>query len=147
MENEVTLRIVLKQPPAGVDFGVQKGRGSTYETVQTQRSKGKDLEFEIAVKAKGGRKGATPNFLGPFVQGPPSERFLYVDIGTYAGQRNTCWSRRLKIPLSGITWEMITSEKALVAKVPATGGDGGPACGYEWRRKSGPSWRWRLSSK
>ena len=29
---EIALRIVLQQPPAGVDFALQKGRGSAYET-------------------------------------------------------------------------------------------------------------------
>ena len=37
MAPELTLRIVIEQPPAGVDFGLQKGRGNAYETVQTQR--------------------------------------------------------------------------------------------------------------
>jgi len=39
MERDVMLRIVLEKPPAEVDFGVQKGRSSDYETIQTQRSK------------------------------------------------------------------------------------------------------------
>ena len=38
MERDITLRIVLEAPPPGVDFGVQKGRGSAFETIQTQRS-------------------------------------------------------------------------------------------------------------
>lgn len=37
MERELTLRIVLEKPLAGVDFGLQKGRGSEYETIQKQR--------------------------------------------------------------------------------------------------------------
>jgi len=49
MEGEITLRIVLIQPPPGVDFGVQKGNGNDYETVQTQRSKTGDLTFEFTV--------------------------------------------------------------------------------------------------
>jgi hypothetical protein len=32
---ELTFRIVLEDPPAGVDFGLQIGRGAEYETVQT----------------------------------------------------------------------------------------------------------------
>ncbi|HKP37759.1 MAG TPA: DUF5990 family protein [Pyrinomonadaceae bacterium] len=61
-----------------------------------------DLEFEFTVTAKPGKDGS-PNFLGPLVQGPVGERFVYINIGAYAGQTDTCWSRRLKIPLSGIT--------------------------------------------
>lgn len=133
MEREVTLRIVVERPPAGVDFGLQKGRGSDYETMQTQRSKTEDLRFEFTVRTKAGRKDAMPTFLGSFVQGPPHQRFVYLDIGTYAGQADTVWSRRLKIPLSGITWEMVDrvwdSSATLEARVHGTGTDGGPSCG------------------
>ena len=133
MERELTLRIVLEKPTAGVDFGLQKGRGNDYETVQTQRSKGKDLHFEFTVRAKQTGKNDGPNFLGPFVHGPTGERFVYIDIGTYAGQTGTCWSRRLKIPLRGITWEMIdrasADTKSIVETlVPGTGKDGSPSC-------------------
>jgi len=132
MEREVTLRIVLETPPPGVDFGLQEGRGVDYETVQTQRSKGQDLHFEFIVRAKQTGKDAPPNFLGPFVQGPTGERFVYIDIGTYAGQTGTCWSRRLKIPLRGITWKMIEDviegKSFLETLVPGTGKDGSPSC-------------------
>ena len=133
MEHELTFRIVLEKPPANVDFGLQKGRGSDYETIQKQRSKAKDLYFEFPVRVKANQKDAIPGFLGPFVQGPPGARFVYIDIGTYAGQTDTCWSRRLKVPLSGITWNMIErlladSESVLEARVPGTGKDGGPTC-------------------
>ena len=30
------------------------------------------------------------------MQGPSGEQFVYINIGTYAGQTNTSWSRRLK---------------------------------------------------
>ncbi len=133
MEHELTLRIVLEKPTAGVDFGVQKGRGNDYETIQTQRSQGKDLNFEFTVRAKHTGKDAEPNFLGPFVQGPTGERFVYIDIGTYAGQTGTCWSRRLKIPLRGITWKMIdralSDAKSMIeTRVPGSGKDGSPSC-------------------
>ena len=132
MEREINLRIVLESPPAGVDYALQKGRGSDYETVQTQRSKGLDLHFEFTVRAKAADKGAAPNFLGRFVQGPTAERFVYIDIGTYAGQTGTCWSRRLKIPLRGITWQIIEgltdSESFLETRVAGAGKDGSPSC-------------------
>ena len=147
MKNEstsATLRIVLEKPTAGVDFGLQKGHGSDNEIVAKQRSKGGDLEFEFTVTAKTGRDNNLQNFTGPFVQGPAGERFVYINIGTSAGQANTCWSRRLKIPLSGITWEMLRPGKVLVAHIPGTGKDGGPSCAYEWRKRVSPSWQWQL---
>jgi hypothetical protein len=65
---------------------------------------------------------------GPFVQGPPQQRFVYVDIGTYAGQADSRWSRRLKIPLEGIPAKTIPTGGVLEARVPGTGRDGGPNC-------------------
>jgi hypothetical protein len=133
MDRELNFRIVLEKPPAGVDFAVQKGKGNTYETVQNQRSGKGDLRFEFTARAGSGGKSAVPNLLGPFVQGPPEARFVYVDIGTCAGQTDTNWSRRLKVPLTGITSEMIDRAAANVGAVfethvPGTGKDGGPNC-------------------
>jgi hypothetical protein len=99
-----------------------------------QRSRAGDLSFEFTLEAKGDGTDGMPALRGPFVQGPIGARFVYIDIGTYAGQPDTCWSRRLKIPLSGITWDMIGRSSAgspavLEARVPGTGKDGGPSCG------------------
>jgi uncharacterized protein DUF5990 len=127
MERELNLLIILEKPPAGIDYGLQQGGGSNYETVQTQRSTGRDLRFNFSVRVREGKDGQ-PNFLGPFAQGPAQERFVYLDIGTYAGQKNTGWSRRLKIPLRGITWELIEKGKTLETRVPGKGRDGSPTC-------------------
>jgi len=143
-ENEVTPRVILRQPTAGVDFALQKGHGGDYQLVQKQRSSGKDLTFEFSVGAKPGRDAETPGFAGPFVQGPTGDKFFYLDIGTYAGQSNTPWSRRLKIPLSGISWKMIKAGQALEAEIPGTDKDGGPSCAYEWRRRVSPDWGWKV---
>jgi hypothetical protein len=132
---DLTFRIVLEDPPAGVDFSLQIGRGAEYETVQTQRSKGTDLSFEfnVGVGAAGSKASAPPDFQGRVVQGPRGQRFIYIDIGTYAGQSDTPWSRRLKVPLTGITSEMVdrvTRDARMVieSRVPGTGKDGGPNC-------------------
>jgi hypothetical protein len=127
MEHDLNLLIILESPPPGVDFGLQKGSGDPYETVQTQRSSTGDLRFEFSVRVREGKDGQ-PNFLGPFTQGPAQQRFVYIDIGTCAGQTNTVWSRRLKIPLYGITWDLIKKGKTLETHVPGTGKDGGPTC-------------------
>lgn len=130
---EVRLRIVLVAPPAGVDFGLQEGKGSDYKTIQKQRSKGKDLAFELTVAAKNNRDDGLPNFLGPLTQGPATGRFVYIDIGKLAGQFDSCWERRIKVPLGGITWDLIgkvaTDAKSILeARLPGTGKDGGPSC-------------------
>ena len=123
----------MVDPVPGVDYGLQKGRGNNYDSVQIQRGKNEDLHFEFTVRV-GTDKDGKPNFLGPFTQGNAADRFVYLDIGTLAGQKDSCWSRRLKIPLVGINWDSIgaavKARKPLQARVFGRGGiDGGPACG------------------
>lgn len=143
---EITLRIILLSPTAGVDFGLQKGRGSNYAPVQTQRSRGRDLKFEFAVTVKTDKNGV-PDFAGPFVQGARGDRYVYIGIGTYAGQSDTGWSRRLKIPLNRITPELIKSQTTLVGEIPGTGRDGGPSCAYAWLKCLDTPWQWQPAKK
>jgi Family of unknown function (DUF5990) len=130
MERELNFRIVLEKPPAGVDFALQKGKGSDYQIVQKQRSGARDLVFEFTATPKTGTDG-TPNLLGPFVQGPPGARFVYIGIGAFAGQAGG-WSRRLKIPLSSITrttLDQVKNRRAVFeTHVPGSGKDGSPNC-------------------
>lgn len=133
MATEVPLRIVLVAPPVGVDFGIQQGKGNDYSTILTQRSNDTDLKFEFTLTVKDGADGELPNFLGPLSQGPAAGRFVYIDIGKSAGQIDSCWQRRIKVPLGGITWELIrkataNSKLILEARLPGTGKDGGPSC-------------------
>lgn len=111
-------------------YGLQKGSGGDYETVQKQMSKGNDLRFMFDVRVKESKDGS-PNFLGPFTQGPASGRFVYLNIGTSAGQANTPWSRRLKVPLRDIKWETlrkVTASELLETRVTGTAHDGSPTC-------------------
>ena len=133
MERELTFRIVLLDPPGGVDFALQKGKGNNYEIEQKQRSGIGNLRFEFTARAVTGVKGAAPNLLGPFVQGTPDARFIYIGIGAFAGQTDTEWNRRLKVPLSGITAKMIERasrdpHSVFETHVPGTGKDGSPSC-------------------
>lgn len=134
MLNNLSLRIILQQPPARVGFALQKGSGNNFECQQFQLSNGQDLTFTCSIAVKGDRnKDEMPKLSGPFVQGPANGKFIYIDIGTIAGQSDSVWSRRLKIPLSGIHWDYIDEltqhpEKVLETLVPGTGRDGGPNC-------------------
>jgi hypothetical protein len=131
METVLNCRITLETPPPGVDYGLQKGRGSASETVQTPRSDGSDLHFDFTAGVR--TAGSSPDFRGPFIQGPAGGRFVYICIGTWAGQTDTPFSRRLKIPLTGITPDMIRRADSgkgavLETRVQGTGRDGTPAC-------------------
>ena len=132
MQPEITLQIILVKPTPGVMFGLQKGSGSNYETVQKQLPVSGDLSFLFTIKVRDDQsKKELPKFSGSFVQGPSDNQFVYIDIGTYAGQHDTIWARRLKIPLTGITWkdlDALSGDSILQTSIPGTGKDGGPNC-------------------
>jgi hypothetical protein len=133
MEFELPIRLVLVDPPAGVDFGIQKGSGVGYQTLFVQQRRRGDVCFDFSLTVKDTRKDGLPNFLGPLAQGTSTNRFVYVDVGTSAGQKDTPWARRMKVPLEGITWWLIRKVAKrpghmLSARVPGRGKDGGPNC-------------------
>lgn len=132
MNIQLPLRIILEKPPAGIYFALQSGSGSKFESVQKQVSTADDLVFELSVRLKRGEDGL-PDFAGPFVQGNKEGRFIYIGIGKFAGNADSDWSRRLKIPLKNIETgaiEKVIADYFLVleTKVPGTGRDGGPNC-------------------
>jgi hypothetical protein len=130
---KLTLRIVLEKPTPGVDYGLQEGKGNEYKTIQSKSGSDGNLEFECSVKVKF-RDDNTPVFLGHHAQRPANGRFIYIDIGTYAGQKDSHWSRRLKIPLTGITSDMIQQALSdpkckIETIVPGASKNGEPNCG------------------
>jgi hypothetical protein len=129
MERELPLRIVVQHPPQGVMFAVQRGRASLVGPSYTQ---GDAVVFELRVRVAEGKDGR-PNFLGPFAQGTPADRYVYVNSGTYAGQTGTRWSRRAKLKLAGIGWELVDEARdtpgvVLEARIEGRARDGGPCC-------------------
>ena len=127
---ELPLRVTIVQPPAGVQFCVQ-GRDRD-ELVGQAVSTGSDLSFDLTIRVALGKSGP-PNFLGPFAHGTPDQRFLYVCVGTLAGQADSCWTRRAKVPLSLITRALFDpargdSNARLEARISGTAKDGGPLC-------------------
>jgi len=129
---QLPVRLVLVNPPTDVAFGLQKGRGAKYETEQVQLGGNGDLEFNVALDLKSATTGP-PNFVGPFAQGPAGDRFVYIGVGTFAGQTHSCWSRRIKVPLKGIGRTLVREAlskpgRTLIARIPGTGRDGSPSC-------------------
>ena len=128
---EYTLRLQIRvvQPQAGVQWCLQKGAS---ERTQQIVSSGADLDFNLDVRAQPADDGGV-RFLGAYTQGPVKGRFIYVCSGTSAGQFGSCWTRRAKVPLSGISWPMVvdacsTPDASLSAEFEGTARDGGPAC-------------------
>ena len=127
-------RIVLEKTPISVWFALQKGKGTRFEIIQQQEGNSHDLVFDCDILIKSDHKSTVkPDFSGHCVQGALNERFIYIRIGAAAGQINSIWSRRLKVPLTGITWEMIQKAEEMgdsmfETRVPAIGKDGTPNC-------------------
>jgi hypothetical protein len=64
------------------------------------------IVFDVTLPLKP-EKTANPVFVGDFAHGGPKERFLYLSW------RNTngAYAQRLKLPLAGITWDVIEKAK------------------------------------
>ena len=113
------------------------------QLVQPTRRDFDSLSFDFSVRVEQATKGARPRFLGEFTQGPPDKRFVYVNSGRSAGQADTLWNRRAKIPLTTISGVLIDKVRAnprtiLEIEIEGTGRDGGPVCASllsstEWR--------------
>lgn len=125
----VRLRIVVIDPPSGVMFAMQRGRD---ELVPPTNGDDGHLSFDFELRTGKPLADGRPNLLGPFAQGTPSARFVYVNSGTLAGQADSCWTRRAKIMLAGIDRALLAralrSDVRLEARMRGTGTDGGPAC-------------------
>jgi len=126
---ELRLRITLVEPPAGVAFAMQLGRFELAEAVET-RTDALVFEFPVSVADA---KSDPPRLVGPFTQGPAAGRFVYINVGTSAGQRGSPWTRRIKVPLYSMTPALVNAAIAkpgtvLETRILGTGRDGTPAC-------------------
>jgi hypothetical protein len=130
MPYEVPLRITVIQPPPKVAWAVQSGRG---ELIMPHEHTEALIVFDLTVRLGTPRPDGQLTLLGPVTQGPPASRFLYVNSGRRAGQADSCWDRRAKVPLTAITRELVERVRQhpgarLEARFVGTGRDGGPAC-------------------
>ena len=102
-------------------LGIQEGK----EVVQEVRLPADGVVFRADLRVAE-EPSPTPNFLGPYAHGSVQDRFLYLCWGRRYGG---AWVgfRRAKIPLTGLTWEMLQSGR-LLARVRCTDAKGGPSC-------------------
>ena len=126
----VRVRIVVVAPPPGVRFAVQRGKSDLLEPLAEQPEA---IQFEFSLRLGSPLPEGSANFLGEFAQGTPSDRFIYVNSGTLAGQEESCWSRRAKLKLASIPPQVVegatsSNEAIMQARLLGTMGDGGPIC-------------------
>lgn len=122
---EIQMRLVIDNPVPGVAHSLQDKKS---QPIGAQISKdGKPLAFDFAIRVSPG-----PKFYGEHVRSEGSERrFVYIAIGEQAGQKGSCWSRRMKIDIHQITQAMLDKAvkgKVLEATLNGTGKDGTPSC-------------------
>jgi hypothetical protein len=130
------MKIKVLRPLAGAVMMVQRGRSELLPPTVFSPDH-TVFDFKITVDLS----GPEPNFLGKYSQGPKTQRFVYVNSGSYAGQCGTHWNRRAKISLMSITREQIElalrDGASLVTEFEGVGREGGPACasvmGTAWR--------------
>ncbi len=128
---ELALSIVMEDPVPGVAIAVQRGATGKAQIIPPASVSPSALSFELDVVVEGRLSDGRPRFLGPNVQGPPQARFVYLCVGQAAGQIGSAWSRRVKVPLGGLSCEAIEalpSGARLEAHIGGRARDGGPAC-------------------
>ncbi len=125
------LRIVVDQPVPCVALALLCGTSGKATLVGPVHGSTDALVFEFEVTLDGGIADGGPRLLGPFVQGPPAARFVYLAIGASAGQIGSPWQRRAKVPLGAVDWQKIEAlapGERLTAHFNGTARDGSPAC-------------------
>ena len=130
MDRELPIRVTVIKPPPGVTFAMQRGKD---ELLPPSKVSSKSLVFDLSIRVSERKAGGAPNMLGPYAQGKPDDRFLYLNSGTMAGQENSCWTRRAKIKTGGINWQLIeetfaTPGAVLEVQIDGQAKDGGPCC-------------------
>jgi hypothetical protein len=141
---DLTLRIICLDPPDLADdprarFG---GQDKSQQLTAGQSQLDGSLVFTVPIAVKGmpgeGRVDTVrtaPDFAGPFVHGTPQQRFLYLSLGTKEGS-TWRWIRRIKVPLSGITRELVkaaTEKNGIVeGTVDGTRSGSVPLLGQGW---------------
>ena len=134
----IPLRLTIVEPPAGVAFSLLDRDN---RPVDTQIAAGADLHFDFDIDLAG--PSSEGRFLGEHVRSQSGRRFVYFGIGTWAGQQDSCWSRRGKVMLDSLPAALLDDigpgGRRLEARVAGKGRDGSPSCATvpplgPWRR-------------
>jgi hypothetical protein len=119
----VTLRLTVADPVPGVRYSLQKD-DAPFEPVTAGHG---PISFDVPI-----RLSADNRVLGPFVRREgPARRFVYIRIGTSAGDCASAWSRRAKIDIHDIPPLLLDRAREgqiLELLLPGRGADGSPAC-------------------
>src|SRR5262245_51221098 len=124
-QTEIGMRIVIDNPVPGVAHSLQDKKNQPVDAAVSKG--GKPLAFDFPVRIADG-----PKFYGEQVRSEgPERRFVYIAIGTLAGQKDSCWTRRMKIDIHDISpalLEKAKKGKVLEVVINGTGENGTPSC-------------------
>jgi hypothetical protein len=128
--NTLQIILLITAAPPGVRLAVQHGRDGL---LPPYASTAELVSFAFTLTLGPTLPDGSFNFRGPFAQGTPADRFIYLNSGTYAGQPDTVWARRAKIKLAGIPRSLVETAAgdahcAIEARIHGTARDGGPVC-------------------
>ena len=125
---EIRARLVIEQPAPGVLHSLQEGNDTPLDPKQS--SGGEPLTFAFPLRIERTADGA--KVFGPQVRREgPVRRFVYVRVGTCAGDRASPWTRRMKIDVHDIDPALLDTAIAggvLEGTICGTAKDGSPAC-------------------
>ncbi|WP_333896044.1 DUF5990 family protein [Brevundimonas aurantiaca] len=123
MPSAITLRLTTADPVPGVAYSLQD---KTNAPVDPRIAGDGPISFDVPVTLSDDGR-----LTGPFVRREgPLRRFIYIAIGTSAGQHGE-WSRRAKIDVHDIPAALLAQARAgqtLEVILPGRARDGGPAC-------------------
>lgn len=128
-QTEIKMRIVIETPVPGVLHSLQEDDAP----LDAKRSNaGEPLAFDFPLRIAPKSDNGGPKFYGKQVRSEgPVRRFVYVRIGTSAGDRASPWTRRMKIDIHDIDQALLdraTAGGVLEGTINGTAKDGSPAC-------------------
>jgi hypothetical protein len=108
-----------------VRLGIQKGK----IVIDDEPAAAPEVVFTCQLRVERNSETGKPNFLGPYAQGKPAERFIYLCWGERIGGM---WDGvgRIKVPLKDLDWatveQAIVGNRALEAVIRMTDQKGAP---------------------
>jgi hypothetical protein len=127
---ELPIRIVVENPVPGMAMALQWGKADKVTLLPPSSRSPDAVVFDLEVRVDGRLPDGRPRLLGPCVQGAPEARFVYLPLGRYAGQADSEWAGRVKVPLGGLGWDQIKALSPgarLAARITGQSPKGGPA--------------------
>ena len=120
----IRLRLTIEDPVPGVAYSLQNKKS---EPVGMVVAGDRPLSLDVPVNVAPG-----PRFLGEFVRSEgQARRFVYIAIGSQAGDSSSPWNRRAKIDIHDLPAELLENALAgrvVEARLPGRDKGGGPAC-------------------